>query len=94
MAEKLNLTKEEGRMLVWGDLEGFKTIRDTIVETRRWSTTNEIIVQRVSDGKFFRDNYSVGSTEQQDEGPYDYSGPDFVEVVPVEVKVIEYKVVE
>lgn len=94
MAEKLNLTKEQTLELIWGDLEGYKEIQNNIVEKTRWSIIHEIVVQRLSDGKYFMDNYSVGATEQQDEGPYEYSKPDFVEVKPIEVKRIEYKIVK
>lgn len=89
--EKLQLTAEEGRCLVWGELPGFKKISDKIITTTRWSTVHRLVVQRESDGLFFCDEYSRAATECQDERPYEYSEPDFTQVFPVEKKVIVYE---
>jgi hypothetical protein len=89
--EKLVLTNEEGRSLVWRENKDFETIEDTIIENTRWSIVHEIIVKRLSDGKYFMDNYSVGATETQDESAYEYSDPEFVEVFPVEKTIITYE---
>lgn len=89
--EKLNLTKVEGRNIIWEDNNDYEIIKKEIVDTSRWSKIYEIVIKRKSDGKFFRDNYSIGATESQDESPYEYSEPDFREVFPVEKKVIVYE---
>ena len=68
--EKLNLTSEQGRDIVNGDDSNFVIIEDRIVGTRRWSVVYEIVVQRKTDGKYFRDSYRRGATESQDESPY------------------------
>lgn len=89
--EKLKLTKQEGREIVWGDHPDYKTISDEIVDKSRWSVHYEITVKRLSDGKFFRETYSRGATEYQEERPFEYDDPDFTEVFPVEKKVIVYE---
>lgn len=89
--EKLQLTKEEAQAIVWEDTSEYETISDEVVDTRRWSADHEIIIKRLSDGKFFADNYSVGLTEMQDESPYEYSDPDFTEVFQVEKTIIVYE---
>ena len=92
MKETLKLTPEEGRQIVWEDTEEFKTIKEDVIDTSRWSIIYEIIVQRLSDNKFFKSNYSVGATESQDEQPYEYASEAvFTEVVPVEKTVIVYE---
>jgi len=88
--EKLTLTQEQGRELIYGDLDGYTVIKDKIVDHNRWSVIHKIIVQRNSDGKYFQDHYSVGATENQDEGPYEWDNPSFTEVFPVETTIIEY----
>lgn len=89
--EKLQLTKEEAQAIVWEDTSEYEIISDEVVGTRRWSADHEIIIKRLSDGKFFADGYSVGLTEMQDESPYEYSDPDFTEVFAVEKTIIVYE---
>lgn len=89
--EKLTLTKEQARGIVWGDNKDFVEIKNEIVEHRRWSVVHEIVVQRKSDGKYFMDNYNNGATESQDERPYEYTDPDFTEVFPVTKTYIDYE---
>ena len=92
MSEVLTFTKDEARDAMWGDLDGFDLVEDKLVDTTRWSEIHEVVIKRESDGKFFMDSYSVGATEMQDESPWEYSDPNFVEVVPVEKTVIVYEV--
>ncbi len=82
--EKLNLTVEEARDLVYGDHPGFKEIENEIVDQTRWSIVHLCTVQRLSDGKFFQDSYSTGATEQQYERPFENDEPNFTEVFRVE----------
>lgn len=90
--EKLNLTSEQGRDIVYGDDSNFVTIEDKIVGKRRWSIEYEIVVQRKSDGKYFKDIYCRGNvTEDQYERPYEYSKPNFTEVFPVTKTYIDYE---
>ena len=89
--EKLILTSEQGRDIVYGDDSNFVTIEDKIVGTRRWSIEYEIVVQRKSDDKYFKDGYCRGATESQDERPYEYLEPNFTEVFPVTKTYIDYE---
>lgn len=89
--EKLNLTSKQGRDIVDGEDSNFVTIEDKIVGTRRWSIEYEIVVQRKTDGKYFKDGYSRGATEMQDEQPYEYSEPNFTEVFPVTKTYVVYE---
>lgn len=66
-------------------------MRDDLVDTSRWSEIHDVVIKRRSDGKFFIDSYSVGATEMQEERPWEYSEPNFVECVPVEKTVIVYR---
>ncbi len=45
-------------------------IEDKIIETTRWSTLHEIVFKY--NDKFYQTTYSCGSTEQQDESPWEY----------------------
>jgi hypothetical protein len=85
MREELKLTPKEGLSIVWEDTDEFKTIHNKVVDTSRWSIHYEIIVERLSDNKYFKSNYSVGATEYQDERPYEYEKyAVFKEVFPVQ----------
>jgi hypothetical protein len=84
--------------LIWDEepeLDG-KTgvkISDDITDTGRWSIHHSMIFSY--DEKFYLVNYSVGATEQQDERPFEYEGPeiDTILVAPIEKTVIVYTTV-
>lgn len=89
--EALALTRSEACDAKDGDNPQFKVISDEIIEHSRWSVLHWVVLQRISDGRFFADSYGVGATESQDERPWEYTAPDFREVFPVERTVVEYK---
>jgi hypothetical protein len=89
--DKLSLSVEEACELISDDLDGFKVVSDEIEDTHRWSISHRVVVQRLSDGKYFSDYYSVGATESQDESPFEYEPPNFIEVFPVEKTVIVFE---
>jgi hypothetical protein len=65
-------------------------VQNTIVGHRRWSVDHEMIFKY--NGKLYRANYSVGATESQDEGPWEYEDEvEVTEVNPVEKTVIVYE---
>ena len=47
-----------------------KIIRDNILETSRWSEIHDLVFEY--DGKLYQTTYSQGSTESQDESPFEY----------------------
>lgn len=86
----LDISAEVAREVVYGDgPDDIELIHDRIVDTRRWSIDHEVIVKH--DGRFYRDTYSEGATEMQDESPWEYSEPNFREVFPVERTIIVYE---
>ncbi len=88
--EILKFSKEEGRNIVYNDYPDFLIVEKFVESTSRWSTYYRIIVKRKSDGKFFESAYSEGSTEMQDESPYEYSDAEFSEVVPLQKTITYY----
>ncbi len=69
--------KIELQDLLWEDGPEYLTIiRDEITGNSRWSIQHELIF--TFDGKLYRTNYSVGATEMQDEGPFEYA-PDLID---------------
>ncbi len=90
MREKLELTKEQARELIWEDTEGFTVISDEMTSQSRWSIHHCVVVKREADGKYFEGTYSKGATENQDESPFEYEEPNFLQVWPKEKTVIEY----
>jgi hypothetical protein len=87
----LNFTKKQARNLLYGGDSTYRIIRNEIVDHRSWSVDHDLIIQNVDDNRFYRGYYSVGATESQDESPWEYDEPVFIEVFPVEKVVIEYK---
>jgi hypothetical protein len=45
-------------------------VENEIVETARWTTLYSMVFEH--EGKFYRTSYRVGSTEYQDESPFEY----------------------
>lgn len=65
-------------------------VRNAICGKRRWSDQYELIFKH--DDKLYRAHYSVGSTESQDESPWEYEDEvTCTEVEGVEVRAIEYR---
>lgn len=62
----------------------YSAIKDTITGQSRWSTQHEIIFSY--DSKFYKAHYQHGSTESQDEGPWEY---DNGEIECTEVQLVE-----
>lgn len=71
------------------DFDG-KTISDEIYDSSRWSNHYERIFEH--EGKFYRTQYSMGATEQQDEHPYEYDEEEIEceEVFPIQVTITKY----
>lgn len=86
--ESSDLTDDEYENL---SNEQFSTVYEkNITTTSRWSTFYDVVF-RVNN-KFYKTSYSEGSTEMQDESPYQDSGEweEVFEVVPTEVVTIMY----
>jgi hypothetical protein len=71
--------------------DDFKLMYDKITGSGRWTTYKELVVQRLSDGKFFMASYSQGATESQDVAPFENDKRILTEVFPVEKRVIVYE---
>ena len=67
-------------------------VLETIEGSGRWTTHYRRVF--AFEGKFYETYYRCGSTEMQDERPYEYEEDEIEcpEVVPVPVTVIEYQV--
>lgn len=80
-SEKMTKTREE--MIALGlpdgrEEGGAKVIQDTITEQGRWTTLHDLIFQLpdMPDDLAYRTYYREGSTEQQDEEPWEYQPAD------------------
>ncbi len=72
-----------------GNEHPVKTISNKIYEKSRWSDHHEWIFQ-VGD-RYFRTYYSSGSTESQDESPWEYDEPEVTEMEKYEKTVAAYR---
>ncbi len=73
--------KEDLINLIWDEWEDGETIENEIIDTTRWSVVHNIIFKHKD--TFYKTTYSVGATEIQDEGPFEYD-PDEIECAEVE----------
>lgn len=69
------------------DLPYENTIVNRIINTTRWSIIHEIVFE--DNGKFYMTTYSEGSTECQDESPWEYD--DEIKCTEVELKEVKVK---
>lgn len=68
-------------------------VSDVITGQGRWSTYHEVVF--IDGDALWRTSYSVGSTEVQDEEPWEYlAAVECVEVAPVEKIVTVYEEVQ
>lgn len=67
-----------------------ETVYDKVIDTSRWSIHHERVFKY--DGKLYKTFYSRGSTESQDESPYEYENVEIEcdEVFAVEKTVTVY----
>lgn len=86
----LHLTNRQSREIVFEDSEDFTIIYDRIIGQTRWSVNHEIVIQHNKTKKYYLADYYIGATERNDEQPFEYSNPNWVEVKPVEKVVICY----
>jgi len=90
--EKLDLDREQALSILDEYNEDFEVIKDEIYDDgARWTNTYELIVKRILDNKYFRSYYTRGATEYQEQGPWEYENPKFIEVFPVEKTIIVYE---
>lgn len=91
--EKLKLEQEVAQNLAYGDFDDtiYEVINNKIVGKSRWSDRSELIIKTIKDGRFWRAFYSQGSTESQDESPFEYSEPIFEEVFPKKIEITIYE---
>lgn len=86
MTERITLlfTPEEGREIIYGDHSDFRVISKTITGKSRWNLEMCAIVQCKSDGLYFKANYNVGATENQETRPFDWEDKaEFIQVFKV-----------
>ena len=69
--------------------EGIEAVQHEIDGQTRWGIVFMVVVERISDGTFWKGFYEEGATELQ-EGGYD-EDINFVQVYPVEKTVIVYE---
>ena len=87
----MELTREEGRDVVYDDHEDWDTIETDIVGKTRWAVQKNGIFRHVPSGKFYSICWEIGATEYQDVQAFEYDEPELFEVHQVErtVKVWE-----
>lgn len=92
----MKLSKQEAQEVIYGDSEDWTEITpENISSTGRWSTYKVQIFKHVPSDKLYKFNWSVGSTEMQDEGPFEYQDTyEPIEVVAVEKLVTVYEPVK
>lgn len=89
--EIVNLTYDEAELIIYDDHENYQEIINTIIDRGRWTLTYELIVQRLSDGKYFSIVYIDGATENQDCVEPFYDSPKLTEVFETKKEIIVYE---
>lgn len=87
---KRKFTEEDLGLIVWGDMEGFSTVENKIIDTSRWHTHHTLIFKEDATGKLYRLHWCQGSTEVQDDGP-EFSETELSEVEAYEKTVTDYR---
>ncbi|MCK4815452.1 hypothetical protein KA005_06760 [bacterium] len=84
------------RELSCEEAENYATVKETVVDTGRWTIQYEVIFKDLTTGKHYRTYWQRGATEYQDEQPFEYDKGeiDCDEVELVEVMVKEWRKVK
>jgi hypothetical protein len=83
----MQLTSEEGRLVIDDDHDDWAKVKEEIIDTRRWSVRYLGVFSHKPSGRFYQMAWSVGATEQQDEQPFEFETPELEEVVEKETLV-------
>jgi hypothetical protein len=88
----MKLTAEEGRDLIYDDLDGWERVRgsEETHEGGRWTTAHSAVFHHKPSGKHYELFWEQGATEQQEQSPFEYSEPEPKEVVEKEVVTKEW----
>jgi len=88
--ETLVLSPEDARCAIFGDYPDMDVVLNEIIDQGRWSTYHRVVVKYMD--KFYSVKYSQGSTESQEEAPFEYDTEvKFDQVFPVEKTIIVYQ---
>lgn len=71
MAEIIELTEEDASDIAFGDHPDYAEVTEISHGSGRWVEHMETIVQRESDGKFFKMSWNQALTEMQEHEFYD-----------------------
>jgi len=76
------------------EVEGYTFIEDELVDQSRWALHHTLVFSY--ENKYWRASYSVGSTEYQDERPFENEGESVTcyEVTPVVISKTIYELVK
>ena len=89
----LELSEEDARDIVDGDMDDWVSIRKNMIERSRWAVLYEEILQH--DNKYYRTSYRRAATESQEGRPFDYEKKvKFTQVEPFEKTITDYKPIE
>ncbi len=87
----MNLTREEGRQIVLEEHpDGAQITQEPVRSTSRWSKQMTAIFRHEPTQKCYELRWSRGLTEMQDEGPFDNTDPQPIEVEKKEVAVTQW----
>jgi len=77
----MKVSKEEARDIIYDDSEDWSLVQKETVGTTRWSTMYLGYFLHIPTNTTYKLEWQQGSTESQDERPFDYTEPELVEVV-------------
>ena len=86
----MKISPAEARNIVTDDHDDWAEVCQEIDDTSRWSIHYSGVFEHLPTGKFYKFYWSVGATETQDEGPYEYATED---IEPIEVKQVEKTII-
>jgi hypothetical protein len=83
------ISKEVALAVLDDDKSAGEVVLDEQIGTSRWSVIHRLIIR--VDGKLYGGTYRRGATESQEESPWEYTEPNFVEVEAYEKTVTDYR---
>jgi hypothetical protein len=69
----MKFKKEDLQEMVYEESEKLELVEDKVIENDRWAILHGVIFRDIESGKYYESSYRVGSTEMQEESPYEYA---------------------
>jgi len=87
----MKVSQEDGKLIVWGDIEGWEQVGDSeMYEKGRWTTSYYGLFRHLESDVVYSMCWQEGSTECQDDTEMFWDDPELTEMVQKEITTTQW----